>query len=549
LLSELPVSSYQTLVDTFHSIPVAMVDPTGLIMVSNKAFQDQCLPHQPSGQEVFLTACPFFMEQDWDALVLQMEWVDPVTGHQHQIHSEWLLPEEDALLQWQLSGRLIQAREGHTPVFMMTFSCRRHSPIWGPHASRPSSESNGNDAIGLHEVLRELDDVKRALSVSTIVAITDAMGKITYANDAFCRISQYTREELLGQDHRMINSAQHSKSFFKAMWDTINQGKVWTGEIRNRAKDGSYYWVHTTIVPFCDPTGKPYQYVAIRHDITGRKRVESELKALNEELELRVLERTVALEEKNQDLAQAFAKLRESEALKGTFISALTHDLRTPLVAQKRALEILDGYRDKLPERLAGLAERMLTSNNDLLSMVNKLLETYEYEAGYIRLDLESGCSLFHLVEKCFHTLQPLAERKNIQLQNQIDPQMDGLTLDPEQMQRVLQNLVGNAIENIPSGSHIVIQPVPSQENGHFTFHICDNGPGIPEEIREHLFERYFAGHKRRNKIGTGLGLYISKMIVTLHGGQIRILEDQDLFSHHPEHPNGTCFEIQLPQT
>ncbi len=529
-----------------------MVDPTGLVMVSNEAFKEMGRD-QTSGQDVFLTACPFFQGQDWDALVVQMEWVDPVTGHPHQIHTEWLLPEADALIQWQLSGRRIQAKEGHTPVYLMTFSSKRHAPMWAPHISNPtvetSGEVSGETPIGLPDLLKELDDVKRALSASTIVAITNALGKITYANDAFCRISQYSREELLGQDHRMINSAQHTKSFFKAMWDTILQGKVWTGEIRNRAKDGSHYWVHTTIVPFCDPTGKPYQYVAIRHDITSRKRVESELKALNEELELRVLERTVALEEKNRDLASAFAKLRESEALKGTFISALTHDLRTPLVAQKRALEILDGYRDKLPERLAGLAERMLTSNNDLLSMVNKLLETYEYEAGHIRLELEENCGLFHLVEKCFHTVQPLAEKKNIQLQNQIDPQMKGLMLDPEQIQRVLQNLVGNAIENIPSGSHIVIQPVPSQNHDNFIFHICDNGPGIPEEIREHLFERYFAGHKRRNKIGTGLGLYISKMIITLHGGQIRILEEQDLFSHHPENPTGTCFEIQLPQT
>lgn len=125
--------------------------------------------------------------------------------------------------------------------------------------------------------LRELADVREALDKSTIVAITDHRGIIQSANDQFCRISKYSRNELIGQDHRLLNSGHHPKDFFKQMWGTIGSGQIWRGEIRNKAKDGSLYWVDTTIVPFVNQSGKIYQYVSIRSDITARKQMEEEV--------------------------------------------------------------------------------------------------------------------------------------------------------------------------------------------------------------------------------------------------------------------------------
>jgi len=162
---------------------------------------------------------------------------------------------------------------------------------------------------------RQLADFKRALDHAAIVAITDVQGRITYANDKFCEISGYSREELLGQDHRIINSGYHAKEFMKQLWHTIANGRVWHGELRNRAKDGHFYWVDTTIVPFLDERGKPYQYIAIRADITARKAAEDTLVQ-----------------------QEALAKVGEMAAV-------VAHEVRNPLAGIKGVMQVLVARR------------------------------------------------------------------------------------------------------------------------------------------------------------------------------------------------------------
>lgn len=136
----------------------------------------------------------------------------------------------------------------------------------------------------LQRALKQLSDIKFALDEASIVAVTDSRGIIQYANDKFCEISGYSKEELIGQDHRIVNSGYHGKEFMRQLWRTIGSGQVWHGEIKNRAKNGRYYWVDTTIVPFVDEQGRPYQYLAIRHEVTQLKETEEQLQRMMSQL-------------------------------------------------------------------------------------------------------------------------------------------------------------------------------------------------------------------------------------------------------------------------
>jgi two-component system, sensor histidine kinase and response regulator len=229
-------------------------------------------------------------------------------------------------------------------------------------------------------------------------------------------------------------------------------------------------------------------------------------------------------------------QLRETEKLRNTFVSTLTHDLRTPLIAQKRVLKMYDEFNHELPQEMAVMNAQLLKNNEHLLDMVNRILESYQYEAGKIVLHPEPF-SLSKLVEECFSAVSPLAQSKDLRLMNQVPADMSDLYADKHQLKRVLQNLIGNALENTQKDHQVIVRARPW--DSYMTIEVEDNGIGISSELLPHLFTRYFTGNRLRQKIGSGLGLYICRMIVELHGGSIEARSDLG---------EGTLIRIRIPQ-
>ncbi|MFH2139732.1 MAG: PAS domain-containing protein, partial [Pseudomonadota bacterium] len=217
-----------------------------------------------------------------------------------------------------------------------------------------------HDAKVLQESLGELRSLKFALDRHAIVSITDAKGQIVYVNEKFCKASKYRREELLGQNHRILKSGVHESGLYSDMWETISRGNVWQGELCNRSKDGELYWVETTIIPLLDEQGLPRQYIAIRTDITRLLAVTAALADSKAELELRVRDRTAELEQAkqalevdikamkqlNQKLEDAHSQLLQSEKMAsiGQLAAGVAHEINNPIGYVYSNLGTLEKY-------------------------------------------------------------------------------------------------------------------------------------------------------------------------------------------------------------
>ena len=346
----------------------------------------------------------------------------------------------------------------------------------------------------LPDQIRQLADLKRAIDHAAIVATTDVAGRITYVNDKFVEISGYSREELIGQDHRIINSGYHSKDFIRDLWRTIANGQVWYGELRNQAKDGHYYWVDTTIVPFLDTRGKPYQYIAIRADITARKAAE-------------------------EQLAQQAALARL-----GQMAAVVAHEVRNPLAGIKGAMQILLSRR--APEDSEQTVMRDIIARIDSLSeLINDLMVFARPRPPQL-----SVVELHAVVADAITIVRRDPAAQAVEMSVDGDPV--SITADGELIRATLLNLLLNAAQAMNGRGRIAVRIARQHEDA--VLEIRDNGPGIPAEIREQVFEPFFTTKAR----GGGLGLPIARRTAELHGGSLTLA--------CPE-TGGTVITITLP--
>ena len=351
----------------------------------------------------------------------------------------------------------------------------------------------------LQHSLRELEDLKFALDQHAIVARTDERGIITFANDKFCSVSQYSREELIGQDHRILNSHYHSKEFFAGLWETIKSGEVWKGEVKNRAKDGSFYWVDSTIVPFRDGFGKPKQFIVIRMDITGLKRIEEELRAA-------------------KDAAEGASRA------KSEFLANMSHEIRTPMNGIIGMTELALDTQLTVEQR--EYLNMVKTSGASLLTLINDILDFSKIEAGKLDLDV-SDFSLRQSIGETLKALGFRAHQKGLELAWRAAPDVpDNLAGDASRVRQVLVNLVGNAVKFTDRGEIVVeIERDPQSTEAMVVLHFCvrDTGIGIAKQKQDMIFGAFTQADSptTRKYGGTGLGLAITRRLVDLMGGKL----------------------------
>ncbi|UOF91318.1 ATP-binding protein [Fodinisporobacter ferrooxydans] len=347
----------------------------------------------------------------------------------------------------------------------------------------------------LQTAIKELADINTALDESLIVAITDQKGTITFANEKFCKISKYSKHELLGQNHRIINSGLHSKDFFRNMWRTIANGKIWRGEIRNKAKDGTFYWMDTTIVPCLNAEGKPYQYVSFRIDITERK------------------------------MTEEYLRRSDKIAAVGQMASGIAHEIRNPLAAIKWTIKLMQAETGQQCQSF----DMILSEINRIDSIVTELLsvakpqKTVMFSIMNIQAILETTVLLMNI--------QAVKHRVHINLS--ISEDLPNLYCDENQLKQVFINLIKNAFEAMPNGGELTIT-AEAAGSDYIRVRLIDQGCGIPAEQIAKLGEPFYTTKEK----GTGLGLMICQKIIQDHQGTMQFKSELG---------KGTTIDIDLP--
>jgi len=392
------------------------------------------------------------------------------------------------------------------------------------------TEIKSNDEIGqlsksfgimVHN-LRKMTDIesqlalqknlRKSLDESSIVSIISPSGQITYVNEKFCKVSKYTKEEIIGRDQRILRAGVHSREFYDELWKTISSGKVWHGDVCNKAKDGTLFWNKCTIVPFFDKNHNIEEYVAIRADITKEKETTEKLQKTLTELQ-KSKER---IEQQSQELIK-----KERLSSIGQLASRLAHDLRNPLSTLKLAGKII---RKKAENEKDDKYTKNLASIDDAVDRMAYQIESVLDFIKIKSLQLSSN-SLYNIIKD---TIQTIKVPENIRIT--LEPTDAKIICDPQRISIIFTNLITNAIQAIREDTGGIT--ISTKENDEYvTCSVIDSGPGIPEDKIEKVFEPLFT----TKQTGTGLGLSSCINIVQQHNGKITV------------HNNPTTFTMTLP--
>lgn len=349
----------------------------------------------------------------------------------------------------------------------------------------------------IDKALRELERQKFALDQSAIVAITDIKGDISYVNEKFCAISKYSEEELLGHNHRIINSGYHDKQFFSSMWQTISSGNVWRDDIKNRAKDGTFYWVATTITPFLNESGRPIMFVSIRFDITKQKELEIQL-------EEQLKERDVMLKQ----LSHQNKQLED-------FCYIISHNLRAPLTNMSMLSDLLkesDSEADKKEyvSKLNQVSDYLQETFDELVSAIQ------------VRNNVDVVNEVIDL-EEVFNRTILILQGQVIQTGATIKADFTEVRLfqyPKKYIDSIFLNIISNALKYRSNERALEIQLRSYKSQNSVYLEIIDNGLGL--DLRKHgdklfMLRKTFHDHPQAK----GFGLFITKSHLEAMGGKI----------------------------
>lgn len=369
---------------------------------------------------------------------------------------------------------------------------------------------------------RKLTEIKLRKLTSAVeqspatVMVTDLKGKIEYVNPKFEESTGYTIEEAMGRSPNILKSGTTTPDEYKALWETISSGEEWRGEFQNKRKDGSLYWEAATISPVKTPDGDITNYLAIKEDITERKKAEKELR-------------------------KAKAMAEEANRAKSEFLAAMSHDLRTPLNAIMGFAEMMElrTFGDLGDPHYEKYAKNIHDSGNLLVSLINDVLDLSKVEAGKYDL-VEQKLDTADLINATVTMIRPQAQAKDICLSAELPDSLPYLFADERVLVQILNNLLSNAIKFTLDGGRVVLSSRVNADAG-LTITITDSGIGMSKaEIKKAMlpFEQVNNSDARQNK-GTGLGLPLCMKFIELHGGSMTI---------ESKKKKGTSVSVHLPR-